>query len=68
MDRLEGAAPTKQGRARRIHRLCAGAGSMGELGVRGIEVLSARRNGCEARTAHRARPTRRACRAEIEGG
>eukprot|EP00964_Phaeocystis_antarctica_P011603 scaffold6419_cov66-Phaeocystis_antarctica.AAC.1 len=54
-----GAAPTKQERARRTRRLCAG--------VRGIEVLSARRSGCEARTAHRARPTRRACRAEIEG-
>eukprot|EP00964_Phaeocystis_antarctica_P004835 scaffold2622_cov32-Phaeocystis_antarctica.AAC.4 len=27
---------------------------MGELGVRGIEVLSARRSGCEARTTHRA--------------
>ena len=47
--------------------LCAGTGSIGELGVRGIEVLSAPRGGCEARTAHRARPTRRACRAEIEG-
>eukprot|EP00964_Phaeocystis_antarctica_P016854 scaffold9289_cov39-Phaeocystis_antarctica.AAC.1 len=55
IDRLEGAAPTKQERARRTRRLCAG--------VRGIEVLSARRSGCEARTAHRARPTRRAAQA-----
>ena len=44
--------------------LCAGAGSMGELGVRGIEVLSARRGGCVAR---RGRHTERLQLDELAG-
>eukprot|EP00964_Phaeocystis_antarctica_P069333 scaffold42107_cov62-Phaeocystis_antarctica.AAC.3 len=51
--------PSRRGRGAYQAGVCAG--------VRGIEELSARWSGCEARTAHRARPTRRACRAEIEG-
>ena len=60
--RLEGAAPTKQEARRGPARgLCAVQAACAHWVCAG-SVLSARRSGCEARTAHQTRPTRRACR------